>query len=911
MKKQYYFLVIIATLLSISSNTNAQTIYGTTPFGGYLNRGVMFKYTPTPNTETVVNFGIPQNGPAKSAIITAAERPVGSLLFASNGIIYGVSAWGGSQGSGSIYGYDPLMDTIAVLFSFNWQNGSEPVGGLLKANNGLFYGFTEMGGNNYAGVFYSFNPTSKVFSKIKDLSFSQGTSPGARVMQASGGNLFGTTNDGGLNQHGTIVYYSISGSVYGKVADFSTNTGYGVYGSLAEATNGKLYGFARDGGNNGFGTIFTFDPSTEVFSTVNHFDSINGSSPQGGPFILNGKIYGVTAHGGANNEGTLFEFDIATSTLTKKLDFDSALTGSFPKGTLSLGSDGYLYGSTYAGGAFNKGVLYKFNIATNVLTKLLNYDGVNGQNPDYVQFVETSELSFSANDSVFTAPPFNVQFTNNTPNASQYVWQWQFGDGAVSYQKNPNHTYTNNGSFSVTLIGLDTIKQTYDTLLKQDYIVLSGATACPVSANISPSGFINICPGDSVLLHASNPNAAYSYQWLRTGLYLNGADDTTYWAKQPGYYQVRVDNGSCWTFSNVAFVNPYPTQTPRISKTGWIQPCSNDSLKLSLNGTYGNIQWSTGATTSSIYVKTSGLYYADVVDNNGCTIRSQVDTINTSIIPAPHICIVGVDSATGKNVIVWNQSSDLKMDSIRIYKETQIQNVFEKIGEKARTETGILIDQNSDPRMTSYRYRLMGVDSCGKVTPIGPYHRTIHLQVNIGTGNSWNLHWNEYEGANLGSYHIYRGTDSTQMTLLADVAANIHSYTDFAPPSGDVFYLLKVDLASACNPGGSTTYNLSSSNFYNTKNATIGIDKIEMKNIDLSVYPNPNNGQFNIKIETASLQKLTLVLYNSLGSIISKEFLTVNGTYTKGYNSEYLSKGIYYLRIQTKEAVVVRKIIIQ
>ena len=449
--------------------------------------------------------------------------------------------------------------------------------------------------------------------------------------------------------------------------------------------------------------------------------------------------------------------------------------------------------------------------------------------------------------------------------------------------------------------------------MKQDFIQLSGAASCPVTANVSPSGFINICPGDSVLLHATNINPAYSYQWLRTGLYLNGADDTTYWAKQPGYYQVRVDNGNCWTFSNVAFVNPYPTQTPRISAAGWIQPCSNDSLHLTLNGIYGSYQWSTGETTSSIYVKTSGLYYVDVVDNNSCKIRSQIDTINTSIIPAPHICIVGVDSATGKNVIVWNQSSDLKMDSIRVYKETQIQNVFEKIGQKARTETGILIDQNSDPRVTSYRYRLMGVDSCGKVTPIGPYHRTIHLQVNIGLAGSWNLHWNEYEGANLGSYHIYRGTDSTQMTLLASVPANIHSYTDYAPPTGNVYYLLKVDLANACSPGGSTTYNLSSSNFFNTKDATVGIDKIKLEDegINLSVFPNPNNGQFNIKIETTSLQKLTLVLYNSLGSLISKEFLIVNGTYTKGFKSEYLSKGIYYLQIQTKEAVVVRKIIIQ
>ena len=912
MKTNYYLpTLFIAFFLFISNFTNAQSIYGTTPSGGYINRGVMFKYTPTPNTETVVNFGIPYNGPAKSAIITAAEKPVGSLLFTSNGIIYGVSAWGGGNGSGTIYGYNPLMDTIGVVHSFNWSDGSEPVGGLVQGVNGIFYGLTEMGGLDYAGVIFSFDPTTGVYTKLEDFNSTKGSGPAAKLTGVTGNLLFGTTNSGGTNQKGTLFSYNLTTSTFTKALNFSTTTGYSIYGALNEHSNGNLYGFARSGGSQGFGTLFEFNPNTEVFSVLHNFDSTNGSFPQGGPFILNGNIYGVAANGGANNQGVLFKFDIAAGTFTKMLDFDSALTGSFPMGTLSLGSDGWLYGSTYEGGAFNFGVLFKFDLTTNTLVKLLDFDGVNGKKPEYIQFVETSSLAFSVNDSVFTAPPFDVQFTNKTSNPTHYVWKWQFGDGAISYQKNPAHTYTSNGTYSVTLIGHDTINNTYDTLLRSNFIQLNGAAACPVTANIAPSGHIAICPGDSVLLHASNPNSSYSYQWLRTGLYLEGATDTVFWAKQSGYYQVRVDNGSCWTFSNVAFVNPFPTQTPRIKQIGWIAPCSNDSLKLKINGTYGSYQWSTGATSSSIYVKISGLYHVDVVDNNGCTVRSQVDTINTSIIAAPHICIVGVDSTSGKNIIVWNQSSDLKMDSIRVYKETSVQNVFQKIGQKARSEVGMLIDQNSDPRITSYRYYLMGVDSCGKVTPIGTFHRTIHLQVNIGAGNSWNLNWNKYEGANLGTYHIYRGTDSTQMSLLANLPANLHSYTDYTPPSGNVYYLLKVDLASACNPGGSTNYSLSSSNFFNTKDATVGIDKIELHNISLSVFPNPNNGLFNIKIESANQQNISLMIFNNMGSLVATEQFTVNGSISKRLSLEHLSKGIYYLRIQTKDDVVMRKVIIQ
>jgi len=918
--KNLYFIYSfsIALLLILSNSISAQTIYGTTSSGGYSGLGVMFKYTPTPSTEVVVNFGN-SSTPYKSAINTTAQRPVGNLIYGDNGIIYGVSAWGGASGSGSIYGYNPLMDTIGILHSFNGTDGSEPIGGLYKDDNGVFYGVTSMGGsnNNYGGVIYSYNPVNSIFTVIGEFVTTTGTYPEARPMEHSNGLLFGTTNNSGTNQKGTLFSIDKLGTQFINEFNFSTTSGYGIYGALCEASNTKLYGFAHNGGSHYFGTIFEYDPNTEIFTVVFNFDSIHGANPQGGAFLYNGKLYGTALHGGTYNQGTLFEYDIASGTVTKLLDFDSTLTGAFPSGTLSMGNDGWLYGSTKEGGAFLKGVFWKFNIANNTFVKIYDFDGVNGQFPEYVQFIETSHVNFSTTDTVLTSPPFNVQFSNQTISGSakigtsNYIYQWQFGDGAISYQEDPMHTYTSNGTYSVTLIAVDTVLQTYDTLLKQDYIHLSGAATCPVNASVTPSGFINICPGDSVLLHASSPNSAYSYQWLRTGLYLGNATDTTFWAKQSGYYQVRVDNGSCWTFSNVAFVNAYPTQSPMIYNTGWIAPCSNDSMQLDCSINPGNYQWSTGETSSSIWVKHSGLYTVSVTDNNGCTSTSPIDTVNFAAINAPNICIVGVDSASGKNIIVWNQSSNLAMDSVRVYKETSVQNVFQKIAVKSRTEVGTVIDQNSDPRVTSYRYRLMGVDSCGTETPIGKFHRTIHLQVNIGTGNSWNLHWNKYEGANLGTYHIYRGTDSTQMSLLASVAGNITSYTDFAPPAGNVFYLLKVDLQTPCSPGGSTNYNLSSSNFFNTSDATVAIEKIELHDLNLSVYPNPNNGQFSIKIESAQQQHINLMIFNNLGSVVSTSQFDVNGTLTKGINLEYLSKGVYYIRIQTKKDVVMRKIIIQ
>ena len=59
-------------------------------------------------------------------------------------------------------------------------------------------------------------------------------------------------------------------------------------------------------------------------------------------------------------------------------------------------------------------------------------------------------VDFTVDDSSSCAAPFNVQFTNLTPGAVS--WQWDFGDGSTSTQQNPAHQYTSTGNYTVKLI---------------------------------------------------------------------------------------------------------------------------------------------------------------------------------------------------------------------------------------------------------------------------------------------------------------------------------------------------------------------------------------------------------------------------------------------------------------------------
>lgn len=62
--------------------------------------------------------------------------------------------------------------------------------------------------------------------------------------------------------------------------------------------------------------------------------------------------------------------------------------------------------------------------------------------------------SFNVSDN-FGCKPFNVQYQNTSTGATSYFWQ--FGDGHISFEEMPTHTYENEGIYEVTLIAENSI----------------------------------------------------------------------------------------------------------------------------------------------------------------------------------------------------------------------------------------------------------------------------------------------------------------------------------------------------------------------------------------------------------------------------------------------------------------------
>ena len=507
-------------------------------------------------------------------------------------------------------------------------------------------------------------------------------------------------------------------------------------------------------------------------------------------------------------------------------------------------------------------------------------------------------LAFTQNTQVFTTPPFDVLFLNTTPSKNSYTFTWFFGDGTYYTGTNPpKHSYQANGTYDVTLIAQNNATGCTDTLYKQGWILCSGGITCTHTAQIIQTNIAKKCNGDSIYLSCIS-DTSYTYQWLYNGIKMQGATDSFIYAKTAGQYAVIVTDSFCPLTSTQVTIGFYPLATkPTISHNGSLVFCTGGSVELYVNNIYNTYSWNTGSQTYHTYVSNSGTYFVSVNDSNGCQAQSDTFSLNASFISPPPICLVSVDSATNKNIVIWEKANAGSIDSFVILKETSQANIYNIIGKLPYGAFSTFVDTASNPDVQANRYKLQAIDTCGIITLPSDYHKTIHLTINKGQGTNWNLIWSHYEGISFSSYNIYRGSSSTTMGLLTAIASNLNSYTDVNPPTGNLFYQIEVVNPQGCTPSQKTnSYSSSLSNIADINN--IGFAFIY--NTKYNVFPNPTNSQLTIQ-STKKLSNTTIKLYNITGQLITQKTNLSGDNFTVDL-ADY-AKGIYIFEISSLEGV--------
>jgi uncharacterized repeat protein (TIGR03803 family) len=148
--------------------------------------------------------------------------------------------------------------TVTVVHSFSGMDGAHPFSALIQASDGNFYGTTDDGGDFNQGTVFQLRPDG-TFTVLYSFSGPDGANPSASLMQASDGTLYGTTENGGDSGQGVVFQMTLDGSL-GVVYVFTGDSdGSHPRAGLLQADDGNLYGTTSSGGSSGSGTVFRLD----------------------------------------------------------------------------------------------------------------------------------------------------------------------------------------------------------------------------------------------------------------------------------------------------------------------------------------------------------------------------------------------------------------------------------------------------------------------------------------------------------------------------------------------------------------------------------------------------------------------------------------------------------------------------
>jgi uncharacterized repeat protein (TIGR03803 family) len=380
----------------------AGNFWGTTGNGGINNGGVVFELNAsTWELTTVAEFVNATTGNNRGS------DPTAGLVNDGAGNFWGTTYLGGAGGGGTIFEINAGTGTITTVADLGYAPlGQQIVSGLVSDGAGNLWGTAYMGGLSGVGTIFKINESTLAITKTADFGGAAtadpgGTFPYGALVSDGAGNLWGTTQDGGAIGAGTIFEINANTGAINTVANFANSTtgdnrGGLPTGGMVSDGAGNLWGTTQYGGINGYGTVFKFNISTGTITTVVDFASSETGDNRGGSPAAGlasdgaGNFWGTTPNGGAGDSGTVFEVNASTGAITTVVDFTNSETGNNRGGTPQAGlvSDGAgnLWGTTLNGGASDAGTVFKVNASNGAVTTVVDFTGADtgdnrGANP--------------------------------------------------------------------------------------------------------------------------------------------------------------------------------------------------------------------------------------------------------------------------------------------------------------------------------------------------------------------------------------------------------------------------------------------------------------------------------------------------------------------------------------------------
>jgi uncharacterized repeat protein (TIGR03803 family) len=359
---------------------SAGNLYGTTVSGGTSTRcttgpgcGTVFKLSAT-GAETLLHSfaGGPTDGLA----------PYAGLVRDAAGSLYGTTAYGNPSNGGVVFKVS-ATGTETVLLSFtDYVTGAAPTAALIEDVAGNFYGTASGGGAFNNGVVFKLSPRGTETVLYSFTGGADGGSPQAGLVRDAAGNLYGTTFYGGFTgseacDFGCGVVFKLSpAGTYTVLHSFAGGSdGANPFAGLTRDSAGNLYGTTQYGGVHGNGVVFKLSPAgTETVLHRFTGGADGGNAVAGLAQDGLGNLYGTTQYGGAACSfssgitcGVVFKLSSCGSGFKVLHTFTGGADGGLPTAGLIQDPAGNLYGTTSGGGVKSDAC---FNVHCGVVFKL-------------------------------------------------------------------------------------------------------------------------------------------------------------------------------------------------------------------------------------------------------------------------------------------------------------------------------------------------------------------------------------------------------------------------------------------------------------------------------------------------------------------------------------------------------------
>ena len=421
---------------------------------------------------------------------------------------------------------------------------------------------------------------------------------------------------------------------------------------------------------------------------------------------------------------------------------------------------------------------------------------------------------------------------------------WNFGDGATSMELSPNHIYSDTGNYQVSL----------EIYINGDTTHFTSNIYVPESiAGFDLGNDTILCVGEMLVLHSPSSFLGFI-----------GSDGLQYDSliiTSAGMKEILVYNGQGCVFSDSIMVNFDSGVAVDLEEE--IIFCENEDVLIETNSNFQTYLWNDNSTASTLLANQPGWYGVTVTNQDGC-ISSDSILVELSDIP-PVDLGADISFCENENYVLeptmifsnysWNDGST---DSILVVDQAGIYWVAVEDQNGCESLDSIQIDTYSLPQINLGNDTLIHLDS--------------NLVLDAGVGFS-NYLW---------------GDGSTGATF------------NFIPTSvGLITIFVEVTDVNGCKSIDQIEITVDNSSGLN--------NNLWLEN-RINIFPNPNNGFFQIKLN----EKVALP--------IQLEMIDLNGKFIFGLeknetlfdiNVKNLPKGIYFLKIKNQQGVFLGKIILE